>query len=130
MLYFERIYACYYFFFIKLRKTINRRYNEDISAVILMTISQNFLFLAFVVLFEKMGVIHKINISPLLALVIIWSPFFLWYKYFLSNRSRRNRIIDAYRHLPERNKLFWQIISFLNLIIPFIVFIVTLNGHW
>ena len=130
MLYFERTYSCYYFFYVKLRKIIKNRDDEDIAALFPFTLSLMLPILAFIFFFLKLNHLSKTTISPVTILLIIWIPFTLSYFYFVSNRKRRNRIIDDYRYLSKRAKLFWQIISILNLIIPFILIIVIINRHW
>ncbi len=123
MKFFERIFACYYFLFVELRKRVKNRDDEDVSALFLFTLSQGLLFFALVISLKKLGVIYQIDISHLMVLAIIWAPFFLWYVYFISNRSRRNRIIDDYRYLSKQKKLKWKIIAFLLIVVPFVVII-------
>ena len=127
MKFFDRIFACYYFYFIALRKRVKNRDDEDVSALFLFSLNQYILIIALAVLAEKIGLIHKINISPPLALIISWAIFFLWYIYFISNRERRNRIIDDYRYLSKKMKLQWEIITFLLSVTPLVVIISILS---
>ena len=51
--------------------------------------------------------------ATILIIAICLFFMFIGYKYFLSNRARRNKIIDEYRYLPKYKKYAWMIFSLL-----------------
>ena len=122
MIVFERIFAAYYFMFLHLRK-INRSRIEDFQATSMICVIQFFILLCFSVLILKMfDISYKQKIPLIISLIITGILIFSNYRYFLSNRDRRNKIIDDYRILNDRTKRTWTALALLLFLIPCIIF--------
>ncbi len=95
MIIFDRLFAAYYFGLLKFRR-INKTRIEYFQAMYFVLCSQ---------------------------ILLITTMIFIRYKYFLSNRNRKNKIIDNYRELPVLKKTIWQIVSASLILIPLFVII-------
>lgn len=120
MLFFERLFATYYFMVLKLRK-INRIRIEDFQAMILVCICESELLGMLLVIIDRVfkftpTYINKVNTLLFLCIILYFNN-----AYFLSKRQRRNAFIDSYRELEPRQKIIWRFIGVLIFIIPLVV---------
>ena len=127
MIYFERIYVCFYFLLIHIRRFSKIRSNERLDALFPFLLSQLFPLAAFVTVYCNLNSIPFPNLSKFEIVVVMFLPFIPSYFYFVSNRNRSNRIIDSYRYLSERTKRVWTTISLLLIALPIFVIIFFLN---
>ena len=127
MIFFQRLFATYYFFVVKLRKVqkgLFRDRDPDFTAVGLVLISQIFL-LSFVVViiknffgFNITTLLAHTNFPKIIILLILGLCVYLNYRYFMSNRERRNKFIDGFRELNRNQKTLWNIIALLLILTP------------
>ena len=123
MIFYKRLFASYYFLLLKLRK-INRARIEDTQAVILVLVTQILIALVIVLILKKADIIKIASISKVLLIGVSLIIMFCAERYFLSNRIRRNEIIDSYRDLPIFQKRIWTVISLSVNIIPIVLIII------
>ena len=73
---------------------------------------------------QGLSVLQRILIITIIA---IW--FYLGYKYFLSDRKKRNKFIDDFRETEGNKKIIWKLIAFALLLTPvwFLLFIILLR---
>jgi hypothetical protein len=119
MIFFNRLFACYYFFCLKLRK-INKPINEDFQAMIILLASQFLTLVTIIHFLPKSNLTNRLILSKPLAIGCTLIAIFIGYKYFLSNRNRRNKIIDNYRELSALKKNIWQVTAAGLILIPLI----------
>jgi hypothetical protein len=130
MVIFKRLYATYYFFFIKKRHLhkklgINKFLmdrNEDDRALAALATSQFFIIMLVLGTLKKTGyiIIHSpaiFIIIPIYGLLILSQ-----YLYFIKNRERRRKVIEDYRELPNPIKFVWRAISICLFIGPIFLF--------
>jgi hypothetical protein len=122
MIFFERLFAAYYFLFLKFRK-INKSRIEDEQAATFVSINWFLITIILLGVCQKFLYLNKTYVSYFTILVGI-VLYFVSNKYFLSDRERRNRILDAFRELNKRRKVFWEAVSFLVIIIEVVVLII------
>ncbi len=103
---------------LKLRK-INRIRTEDFQAMCLVLSSQILLAAVLMTISKKMYHLNFI-IPKSLSIIIALLLLFIGYKYFISNRSRKNLIIDTFRNLTNRKKTIWKITAVCLIILPLI----------
>lgn len=84
-----------------------------------------FLIMILITFLEKLKIINPISIPDPLAIGILIIMFIVGHIYFISNRKRRNRIIDNYRELKKFNKNLWTIISVSMLVIPLVLIFIS-----
>lgn len=111
MVIFKRLFACYYFLFLKMRK-IHKSRIEDSQAKSSITMILVLIVGACSKLFNFKILDTSIS-SKIFAVAFVLFFDLLCYKYFLSNRNRRNRIIDEYRNLSKYRKNLWIAFSLL-----------------
>jgi hypothetical protein len=122
MIVFERIFASYYFMFLKLRK-INRARIEDFQAMCMICVIQFFLFSFLkVVIIKIFDISFKGRISIIIPIIFSAMLIYLNYKYFLSERNRRDEIISHYRILSAERKIVWTVLALAFVVIPAILF--------
>ena len=121
MTFFNNLFAAYYFLCLKLRK-INRTRIEDFQAMCLVLCSQILLVAVLMTISKK--IYHLTFIIPELSTIIIaLLLLFIGHKYFLSNRIRKNLMIDTFRNFPNRTKIVWKIIAVCLILLPLLYII-------
>lgn len=125
MIFFDRLFATYYFGLLKLRK-INKTRIEDFQAMCMVLCSQILVIGLFITILKNLSLIGHLNIPKPILIIAGLTTIFIGYKYFLSDRNRKNRIIENYRKLPVFKKTIWQIVSASLILIPLIVIILVL----
>jgi hypothetical protein len=122
MIFYDRLFATYYFWCLKLRK-INKTRIEDFQAMCLVLCSQILVIGIFLTSLQNSSFIPHINIPKPITIIALLIMIYFEYKYFLSDRKRKNRIIDNYRELPFLKKTVWKIVSAGLILIPLLVII-------
>ena len=122
MVFLNNIFSSYYFMLLKLRK-INKIRIEDFQAMCLVMSIPFFITGALIKLLQKLYTINFPQVPKPLTFILVIFLIFIGYKYFLSNRERKNRIIDRYRNSTKQQQNIWKIISLLIIIIPLFVII-------
>ena len=118
MLFFERLYAAYYFLFIAKRR-LNKKLgisnlgeDEDFGALCLLLVSQFLLLVTFIDVSDLIP-----QVSAMKAKLISITGFVIFtiveYRYFISNRDRRRWVIEDFRILSKLWKAIWHIISII-----------------
>lgn len=122
MLFFNRLFASYYFISLQIRKDTEDGYSQ---AMFFVLASQALLLGMVLEIIRKIFGISMAHmyINKLLVIFVVLIFIFLGYLYFLSNRTRRNRIVDDYRVLPKLQKYLWTAISILLILGPFVYFL-------
>ena len=129
MLFFERIFAAYYYMFVNIRNFFRRRKikfmverNEEHGALALLTAAQ-FLLLGILIIIAKKTFGFVIRPSYGIFYLLIYGILLLsQYVYFLSNRERRRKILDAYLTLKKPQKTGWSILAFCIISVPIMLF--------
>lgn len=129
MFFIQRLFAVYYLFLVRLRRNkifrhLNRGGTEDFGAMCFVLCSL-FYLLILILYFLKVAIGFQILVltqNPLLSKVIIITILglilFMSYKYFISNRARRNKFIDSFNELSSRNKLIWKVFGIFLMLSP------------
>ena len=130
MIFFQRFFAVYYLFLIRLRRIktlrhLNRGGTEDFGAMIFLMISLFYFLGLLFLLIKKISHLDLSNLSKddmiiikvtVATLALIWIYF--GYRYFISNRERRNGFIDNFRELKKSQKTIWSLSAFLLMLTP------------
>jgi amino acid transporter len=118
MIVFERLFATYYFFFVRKRnfqrkiglKGLLVERSEDMGALALLATSQFLIaMLVFGLLISKyeLSIGLTVFVTFLFYALLILSQYF----YFIQNRQRRRKVIEEFREVPFANKVFWSVIA-------------------
>ena len=96
--------------------------NEEHGALALLTAAQ-FLLLGILIIIAKKTFGFVIRPSYGIFYLLIYGILLLsQYVYFLSNRERRRKILDAYLTLKKPQKTGWSILAFCIISVPIMLF--------
>lgn|GEM_PF-4438163 len=128
MLFFNRLFAVYYFMYCRLRKFDIFRRGQDWQAVNVVTICQ---MLLIGVIILPLRTLLSDDIRQVLVYTW-WLPLpFLYFvnnKYYLSKRERRNAIIDDVRYMRKGPKLFWKLAAILTPVLLFTLLMIEMGN--
>lgn len=129
MIVFERLFGAYYFMILKKRKFnkyfknfLFRSTDEDSSAFTILIASQILSLGVILAIFKSRHYFIMESSSIIKGIAIYGGLVFFQYRHFLSNRDRRRKIIEEFRNLSNREKIIWNIVSMLIIIIPIVLF--------
>jgi hypothetical protein len=124
----KKLFATYYFYFVRQRKFMRKNHllvldrSEDSGAVGLLILSE-MLCLALIG-----GIIRKAYFFVLpkyfviIGLLVYAVAVILQYRFFVSNRMRRDDIIEAFRVMPDQKRRSWSYIALAVIIVPLALF--------
>ena len=124
MKFFERIFASCYFLLLEVKRFTKSRSDEDYGALLILISSQLMPIYCILFFLKIRGLVENFNPPPYLIILVSLIFLGIGYLYFLSNRKRRNRIIDEYRVLSTSSKKWWTIIPFVFLFLPVLIIII------
>ncbi len=130
MIIFKRLFATYYFFFVRkrqLQKNIGiSKYlldrNEDSGALAFLTTGQFFIIMLVFGALRKTGYYIKPSTAIFIFLPIYGLLTLSQYFYFIKNRERRRKVIEDYRDLPNLIKFGWRAIAICIIVGPIFLF--------